>query len=292
LHPIRVMTFNVRFDSDEEGVPGWTVRRARVLEVIRNNDPDLISLQEPDASQWADICNGLAGYSPFGVFDDGSGNVEPRGGLFRTSRFDCRDDGVFWLSDSPSVPHSVSWDTDWEPRAAGWTRLRDRSADRELVFAGTHFDTNARAWLPSSRVLHRELDAIAHGAPTIVGGDFNCAAGSEAHRYLLDHAGFRDIWYEARHKDAGILTFHGFTGRRYLPADPSARQEWLRAITGNLDAFAHYVDHVRVHENYRIDWILLRGALAAVEATIDYDADYETPASDHYPVIGLLEWTP
>jgi endonuclease/exonuclease/phosphatase family metal-dependent hydrolase len=292
VQPIRVMTFNVRFDSDEEGVPSWARRRSRVLEIIRHSDSDLISLQEPDASQWADICDDLTGYSPFGVFDDGSGHVEPHGGLFRTSRFECRDTGVFWLSDTPSVPRSVSWETDWEPRAAGWTRLRDRTADRELVFAGTHFDTNARAWLPSARVLHRELDAIAHRAPTIVAGDFNCAAGSEAHRYLLEQAGFRDIWYDAGHPDTGTLTFHGFTGRRQLPADAGAQQEWLRSISGDVDAFAHYMDHVRVHENYRIDWILVRGALAAVEATIDYDAGQRTPASDHYPVIGLLEWTP
>jgi endonuclease/exonuclease/phosphatase family metal-dependent hydrolase len=286
------MTFNVRFDSDEEGVPSWAHRRTRVRDIIRHHDPDLISLQEPDASQWADICDDLTGYSPFGLFDDRSGNIEPHGGLFRTSRFDCRDAGVFWLSDTPSVPHSVSWDTDWEPRAAGWTRLRDRIAHRELVFAGTHFDTNAGAWLPSSRVLHRELDAIAHGAPTIIAGDFNCAAGSEAHRYLLEHADFRDIWYEAGHPDAGILTFHGFTGRRHLPADPIAQQEWLRGITGDLEAFAYYMDHVREYGNYRIDWILVRGAFAAVTAEIDYDANPGTPASDHYPVIGLLKWTP
>src|SRR5215813_6575671 len=104
------MTFNVRFDSDEEGVPPWNRRRAQALEIIRKSDPDLISLQEADASQWVDICEGLAGYSSFGVFDDGSGNVEPHGGLFRTSRFERRDAGVFWLSDTPSVPHSVSWD--------------------------------------------------------------------------------------------------------------------------------------------------------------------------------------
>jgi endonuclease/exonuclease/phosphatase family metal-dependent hydrolase len=286
------MTFNVRFDSDEKGVPRWARRRARVLEIIRQSDADLISLQEPDASQWADICGSLAGYSPFGVFDDGSGNVEPHGGLFRTNRFDCRDAGVFWLSETPSVPRSVSWETDWEPRAAGWTRILDRTIDRELVFAGTHFDTSARAWLPSARVLHRELEAIAQGAPTIIAGDFNCAAGSEAHRYLLARGGFRDVWYEAGHGDAGMLTFHGFTGRRNLPADSAARRDWVRAITGEIEAFAHYVDHVRVHENYRIDWILVRGALVGVRAEIDYDTGHGTPASDHYPVIGRLEWMP
>ena len=286
------MTFNVRFDSVEDGVNSWPHRREQVLEIIRSHDPDLISLQEPDASQWADICTHLTGYSQFGVFDDDSGTIEPHGGLFRSSRFDGRNQGVFWLSETPSIPHSVSWEHDWEPRAAGWARLRDRETDRELVFAGTHFDTNARAWLPSAHVLHRELDAIAHGAPIIVAGDFNCAAGSEVHGYLLDHAGFRDVWYEAGYSDTGVLTFHGFTNRRHLPADPAARDQWLRAITGGIDKLAHYGPHVLAHENCRIDWILTRGALRAAEARIDYATDRRTPPSDHYPVIGLLEWTP
>jgi endonuclease/exonuclease/phosphatase family metal-dependent hydrolase len=284
------MTFNIRFDSEEGGVPRWQHRRADVLTLIRASDPDLISLQEPDASQWADICEQLTGYSPFGVFDDESDNVEPHGGLFRTNRFDRREDGVFWLSDTPSVPHSVSWENDWEPRAVGWARLRDRATDRQLVFAGTHFDTNARAWQPSARVLHRELDAIARGAPSIVAGDFNCAAGSEAHTYLLDQAGFRDTWYEAGHSDADLLTFHGFTGLQQLPDDPVTRDRWLHTITGETDTPPRDASEVLAYPNYRIDWILARGALRCLEARIEYGVIGGLPASDHYPVMALLDW--
>ncbi len=199
---IRVMTFNVRYDSDEDGAHSWQHRRADVLDIVRAHDPDLISLQEPDASQWNDICGALAGYAPFGVFDDGPDSIEAYGGLFRAQRFDCDGDGVFWLSRTPSVPHSVSWNLDWEPRACGWTRLRDRATDRALVFAATHFDTNANGWLPSAETLHRELDVIAGNTPIVLAGDFNCAAGSEAHRYLLTEGGFRDAWYETGHSDA------------------------------------------------------------------------------------------
>jgi endonuclease/exonuclease/phosphatase family metal-dependent hydrolase len=257
------MTFNVRYDTSEDGAHDWRHRRADVFDIIRANDPDLLSLQEPDASQWADTSAHLADYTPFGVFDDGSENLEAHGGFFRTSRFDGSTQGIFWLSGTPSIPHSVTWENDWEPRACGWIRLRDRVTNRELVFASTHFDTNAHAWRPSAETLRRELETIAGTTPVIVAGDFNCPAGCEAHGCLIAEEAFRDVWHEAGHADAGVLTFHGFTGRRDLP-------------TG---------------ENERIDWILVRGELTCVEAKIDYSSKSGEPASDHYPVIAQLSWS-
>jgi len=286
--PIRAMTFNIRFDGRDDA-RSWSRRRAAVFDLIRTNAPDLIAIQEPDASQWADISATLDGYAPFGVFDNETNDVEPKGGFFRTERFECRQEGVFWLSGTPFVPHSVSWPTDWEPRACGWCRLRDRWTGRELVFAGTHFDTNEHAWLPSAKTLSRELDRIAHAAPIVIAGDFNCAAGSEAHRYLTARAGYRDTWHETGHSDQDTLTFHGFSGLQQLPADLDERKRWLKSINGDAE-FAHYSSHVATHQNFRIDWILLRGELRCLEARIDCWTKPGEPPSDHFPVIALLAW--
>jgi endonuclease/exonuclease/phosphatase family metal-dependent hydrolase len=257
------MTFNVRYDTSEDGARDWRHRRSDVFELIRANNPDLISLQEPDASQWAELSAHLTGYSPFGLFADESENLEAHGGFFRERRFESAGEGIFWLSDTPAIPHSVTWDNDWEPRACGWIRLRDRVTARELIFASTHFDTNANAWQPSAQTLGRELEAIAGTTPVIVAGDFNCPAGSAAHTYLLGPGGFRDVWYESGHSDASVVTFHGFTGRR-------------RLSTG---------------ENERIDWILVRGELTAFAAKIDHSSTSGEPASDHYPVIADVTWS-
>ena len=257
------MTFNVRYDTSDDGARDWRHRRTDVFELIRANNPDLISLQEPDASQSADLSAQLAGYSLFGRFEDESENLEAHGGFFRESRFERRGEGIFWLSDTPSIPHSVTWENDWDPRACGWIRLRDRLTERALIFASTHFDTNANAWQPSAHTLRRELLTIAGTTPVIVAGDFNCPAGSAAHQYLVGQGGFRDAWYESDHADDGVLTFHGFTGRRQLPT----------------------------RENERIDWILVRGELTCVEAKIDYSSQSGEPASDHYPVIADLSWS-
>ena len=275
--PLSAMTFNVRYDEPADGSQAWPHRRELVIATIRGHDPDLIGLQEPTAFQFDEIAAGLAEYTAFGLFADEWGGVEPHGGFFRTERFELRSSGLFWLSKTPDIAHSVSWDNDWGPRACGWVRLRDRLSDRELVFASTHVDTNAASWLPSAQVLHRQLALVAdEGAvderAIVLVGDFNCPARTDAHRYLLSEAHYRDAWLEAGRADDGEVTYHGFTGAIRL-----------------TDRAAYPADAFALH-NYRIDWILLRGELRCTAAEIDVRREKGAIPSDHYPVVAVLEW--
>jgi endonuclease/exonuclease/phosphatase family metal-dependent hydrolase len=283
-----VMTFNIRYGDAADGRHAWPHRRALALETIHDHDPDLLGLQEPTAAQFEEIAAALRAWSPFGVAAMPTGEFHhDHCGFVRTSRFTVRDTGLFWLSDTPDVAASESWGNDWGPRACGWARLRDLQADRELIFACTHLDTNAGTWLPSARVLQAELDKAAGDSPVVLVGDFNCAAGSEAHAYLCGAAGYRDAWTDAGRADAGVVTFNGFTPITCLPDSPGS-DEWL---TGGNERFAHYPSHVRAHRNCRIDWILVRGPLIAVDATIDCRITAEgLMPSDHFPVVATVEW--
>lgn len=266
------MTFNVRYDEPADGRHAWPHRRALVVEKIRAHAPDLIGLQEPNADQFAEIAAALEGYTAFGVYRDEWGGVEPYGGFVRTDRFETVSNGLFWLSDTPEVAHSITWANDWGARACAWTQLRDRVSDRELVFASTHVDTNKGSWLPSARVLQRELERLAHDRPIVLVGDFNCAAQSEPHRYLTAH-GFRDAWLEAGQLDDGCVTYHGFSGAVRVDDTPDIPADAIALC------------------NYRIDWILVRGDLTCTAATIDVHWDEDVTASDHYPVIATCAWS-
>src|SRR4029078_9910305 len=129
---LSAITFNVRYDEPADGPQAWSHRRELVIATIRDHDPALIGVQEPMASQFDEIATGLAEYTAFGRYVDEWGGVEAHGGFFRTERFELRSSGLFWLSETPDIAHSVSWDNDWGPRACGWVRLRDRLHDREL----------------------------------------------------------------------------------------------------------------------------------------------------------------
>jgi endonuclease/exonuclease/phosphatase family metal-dependent hydrolase len=264
---LTVMTFNIRYDEEADGRHAWRYRRDLVRDAITAHDPDLLGVQEPMPHQWHDLTAALPALSRLRSAGDESDDDEPVGGFFRTSRLEWRDGGTFWLSATPAVPHSTSWPHDYGARLCRWAKLRDRLAQRDIVFACTHFDTNVLASLPSAKVLHAELDAVAAAAPIVVVGDFNCAAGSGAHQYLRDVAAYRDAWTDAGHADEGVVTFNGFS-----------------AADGARDTVAIE------HGNYRIDWILLRGPIACTSAEIDTRRPGGLPPSDHYPVIATIEW--
>src|SRR5262245_48220302 len=103
------MTFNIRYDEPADGRQAWPHRRQAVVDLIAAHAPDLLALQEPTAGQWADLAEKLSGYEAFGLTRDEWDGIEPHGGFFRIDRFDARDAGIFWLSDTPSIAHSVSW---------------------------------------------------------------------------------------------------------------------------------------------------------------------------------------
>jgi endonuclease/exonuclease/phosphatase family metal-dependent hydrolase len=288
--PFTVMSFNIRYDEPADGRHAWRHRRDAVISLIRAHDPDLLGLQEPMRPQWQEIAAALPEWASFGEISDEEGWFDPHGGFIRRARFDVRDTGVFWLSDTPQETGSVSFPNDWGSRACGWARVHDRRTGRALVFACTHFDTNAGSWLPSARVLHAELDKVAAADPVILAGDFNCAAGADAHRYLCGAARFRDSWTEAGRPDDGVVTFNGFRPVTSLGDAEGDVEPSAATASGGDGPFDRHASQVSAHRNYRIDWILLRGPLACVEAAIDCRHDDGLLPSDHYPVIAEVEW--
>ncbi len=295
MTPLRIMTFNIRFREAQDGANSWPYRREFVYETIRGHDPDLLAVQEPDSIQWEEVCSALPILQ--GVFGDrhlGPGPVRYGEALmFRRDRFEHLGTRVFWMSATPDVPGSVTGPNHWGARNTVAVRLRDREWGRELLFACTHLDTHPESWLRDSRVNAAELDRTAGGAPIILAGDFNCAAGSETWKFMTGEAGYRDAWTEAGNPGEGAITFHDYRCVTRLPLEnPEILKKSLMDVASpqaDLPDMRYYVDHVLTHRNYRIDWILLKGVWRAREARIDTRTWEGKPASDHWAVIAEAE---
>ena len=161
------------------GEPSWSFLYRSMIPVLvaaghRVVAPDLVGFQEVLAVQYDAIAERLPGHAFAGVGrDDGLRRGEFSSVGFRRDRFTAVASGTFWLSETPEVPGSKSWDAAL-PRICPWVRLRETATGRELVFANTHFDHRGKvARQEAARVLSERLGPIAAGVPAILTGDFN-----------------------------------------------------------------------------------------------------------------------
>lgn len=249
---VRLTTFNVRYDR---GADSWfdaeDPRRDRVLAVLRAADADVIGLQEVLAPQLADLEAGLPGYTRIGVGRDDGAEAGEFAPLFVRDGVGIVSSGTFWLSPTPATP-GTTWAPARLPRIATWARLV--LADREVLVVNTHWDHEARAARAASA---RQLLDFTEDAPAaVIMGDLNALPLSAPLRRLRA-AGFVDTWRALFPLKAASATYHAWSGRSFGP---------------------------------RIDYILHRGPLATVTATIDQAPVDGGWPSDHHPVHAVLRW--
>ncbi len=155
---LRVMTFNIRYGTAEDGENAWPKRREAVVETIRRFDPDVLGLQEALAFQLDELQQTLPGYKIVGVGrDDGKRQGEYAPLLLRDKRLAVESSGTVWLSDTPQQPGSITWEAQL-PRVYTWASVKDRATGRGFHLVNTHWDhqsqvSRKRAPKPSPDIL-------------------------------------------------------------------------------------------------------------------------------------------
>ena len=113
---LRLMTFNIRYGTANDGDNSWVHRRELVFRVVREQDADIVGLQEALRFQVDEITQAVPGYGEIGVGrDDGAASGETCTILYRTDRFSVAAAGTFWLSDTPRVVASASFGKNERP---------------------------------------------------------------------------------------------------------------------------------------------------------------------------------
>ena len=210
---VNIGTFNIRYANQQDGPNAWPQRRAMVGDVLRGGD--VWGLQEALPEQVAALSDDLP---EFGMVVR-SRDLDPTQGeacplLFRTDTWslDRDDSGTFWLSQTPEMPGSRSWDAAL-PRIATFARLIHIGTGRAIYVYNVHFDhRGAQARLESARLLAQRIAVRRHRDPVVVLGDFNAGPKSEPLRALLEDEAIAvvDAW-RCAHPDAPERgTFSGF----------------------------------------------------------------------------------
>ncbi|MBL9189702.1 MAG: endonuclease/exonuclease/phosphatase family protein [Opitutaceae bacterium] len=259
---LRVMSYNVRLSSANDGEDAWAKRIELFFAPIPAFAPDLIGFQEVLADQHDAIVARLGDLAFSGVArNDGKRSGEWSLVGYRRERFELLDSGTFWLSETPEVAGSKSWDAAIT-RICSWVRLRDRTSGRDFVFANTHFDHRGTiARLESAKLLSARLPKLAAGGPAILVGDFNINEDTPAYgEFVRPTAPGAIRWidaYRAVHpvRSPEEASFNGFKG----------------TVKGSRIDFVFHTDH-----------------FTARSATIDRMSRAGRYPSDHYPVTAVL----
>jgi endonuclease/exonuclease/phosphatase family metal-dependent hydrolase len=250
---LRVMTFNLRFASDTPP-NAWPARRPVMKHAIEQAAPDVFGTQEGLYLQLRDMAADLPDYEWIGLGRAGGSHDEFAAIFFRRDRFSPLEYDHFWLSDTPDVIGSITWGHRFR-RMVTWVRLQDRKTGRVFVIWNTHFDHEVEAARQKSAELIRSrMQAAAQGAPALLVGDFNCAAGtSPAFKILTQDAALVEAWQAAEQR-----------------------------VGGDLNTFHDYKEPL--HEGERIDWILVPHGTSVKRAEISTYHEGTQYPSDHFPV--------
>lgn len=176
---INVATYNLRYDTKNDGINAWPNRKENVKDLIRFHEFDLFGTQEALRHQLTDIAE-LKDYAFFGAGrDDGKEAGEHSAIFYRKDRFKILQSGNFWLSETPDKP-GKGWDATCCNRICSWAKFSDLKTKKEFFFFSVHFDhQGVEARRESGKLMVAKIKEIAKNSPVIMVGDLNSTPETE-----------------------------------------------------------------------------------------------------------------
>lgn len=209
---VKVMSYNIRLDTEADGVNQWKHRAATVYDLIKKYDPDLLGVQEALPNQIKDLKENLVEYDYMGVGrDDGKEKGEFSAIFYKKTRFEIKLQNTRWLSQTPDIPGSKSWDAAIT-RIVTYAILKDKTADKEFAYFNTHFDHIGKEARTNSAGLIKTFiaEVTHHGKiPVIVSGDFNSEPAEPPYQSMIQ-ADNNVTLHDSRPAASKTGTFCGF----------------------------------------------------------------------------------
>ena len=238
--PLRLMTFNLRFDNPDDGPNAWEFRKELVVEVILKHRPDLLGTQEGLVPQLLYLEEHLSGYVPLTAHRQVDPTCQYPTIFYRAGRFDVRESNEFWLSETPRVHRSLSWGSAF-PRMVTYGHFREPPLATDFYFINTHLDhISETARRQGARMLREFFFPLK--LPQIMVGDFNEPPGDPVYRELLEEdSPLQDTWRQVHPPGEGATTQHQFDGRPrgsridWILTTPPFLARWVGIVKDNQE---------------------------------------------------------
>lgn len=275
---LRVGTYNIRNGNCDKGTPNaWEQRRNDLVALLRKMDLDAFGIQEAHPYQTGFIKKALPEYAMVGEYrnaDRRSGEGSPV--FYRKSRFDATKSGTFWLSETPDVPGSKSWETAC-PRVCSWVLLKDKKTGKTFCFANTHTDhKSALARKEGMLLIIRRMKEFApSGTPIVFTGDHNCRETAEPARAVAKL--LKDSIYASETPPKG--PWRTLNCWRWRDTESSAALELRKKLAQRSD-WHRRIDYIYVSKGVKVK---------SYEVRSDARPGTKLYPSDHFPVMGTIE---
>ena len=215
---LNIMTFNIRLDLASDSMNSWEYRKGKAATQVLFHEADIIGVQEALHNQMLDLQQWLTGYSyTGGGRDDGKAEGEYSAIFYNTKRLTLLGSATFWLSETPTVPGSKSWDAAIT-RIVTWAKFKDKQTGKIFFHFNTHFDHMGKiARKESANMILKAVDSLAGNTTAIVTGDFNSFPSDEPIQVITDKKNplrltdTKEVCITSHYGPTG--TFNGFTAK-------------------------------------------------------------------------------
>ena len=260
---LNVMTFNIRYNNKNDSLNAWPYRKGNAASQIKFHNVHILGVQEALHEQVMDLSQSLSQYKYIGVGrDDGKTKGEYSAIFYDTTRLKLLGSSTFWLSLTPEIAGSKSWDAAIT-RIVTWARFTDVRSKKTFFVFNTHFDhIGKEARRESARLLKQKVKDIAGNNPVIITGDFNSKPTDDPIKIIT----------ESTDKDK-------FTDTKAVSLTPHYGPH------GTFNAFTP-----KETDNEPIDFIFLKGKWKVLQHATLSQTWGGRFSSDHFPVFAKLSY--
>lgn len=258
LHRVISCNIRVALDEDETKGVGWSTRKNVCVKVIKAQHADIICLQEVIGVQNEDMKKVFSSYRVLGydgpemdAHKEGYHGIAKNLILFSLKRYEFISAGCYWLSETPIIGGSKSWETA-RARHVNWVRIKDRSTEKEFRILSTHLDhVSQLAREKQIALIINEAAQYQPAFPQILAGDFNCTQKNQVIEQLI-HNGWKDTYREIYGQEEPGFTGHSFLGENYPKKDKAGKIDFI-FVKGNVKVTSSHIIKDKIKSTYPSD---------------------------------------
>lgn len=170
-----LISYNIRNSGANDGINNWENRKDLTINMINQEKPDLICMQEVLNDQLEFIYDELPNYDFIGVGrDDSVKKGEAMAIFYRNDKYELLENDNFWLSETPNMV-SRGWDGVCR-RMVTWGHFKNLNSGKTFFCFNTHLDhKGVVAREEAVKLIVKKINEITNDSdePVFLTGDFN-----------------------------------------------------------------------------------------------------------------------